>query len=32
MGVTYIIGGETRDEVDQGDTMVFSIKYAFDVN
>ncbi|HXF07081.1 MAG TPA: TorF family putative porin [Candidatus Acidoferrales bacterium] len=32
MAVTYIIGGETRDEVDQGDTMVFSIKYAFDVN
>jgi uncharacterized protein (TIGR02001 family) len=31
MGMTYIVGGETRDEVHQGNTMVFSIKYNFDV-
>lgn len=31
IGLTYILGGETRDEVDQGDTMVFSLTYDFDV-
>ena len=29
--LTYVLAGETRDEVKQGDTMVFSIKYNFDI-
>ena len=30
-GLTYIVAGETRDEVKQGNTMVFGIKYNFDI-
>jgi uncharacterized protein (TIGR02001 family) len=32
MGLTYVLAGETRDETEQGDTMVFNIKYNFDIN
>lgn len=31
MGVTYIVGGEDRSENDQGNTMVLSLSYGFDV-
>ena len=31
MGVSYIVGGEDRSENDQGNTMVLSLSYGFDV-
>lgn len=31
MSITYIIGGEDRDEVDQEDTVVLGLSYGFDI-